>query len=342
MMEREQYVPWQEASIGYVCHPLAAYESSPFWTADPKNMPYRDCMKNMTPNGYAGELGYASAAAHRGLHHPQHGRGGGVGIEDAEGSGGAGAEAGGALLQGLTAGVGHLPRGGRPSDRDAATGGLTSCRTAAVARALDNRAVLGVLFMLPAAALLLLFLTYPLGLGTWLGFTDAKIGRAGAVGRPRELPVPVGRRGHAARALQHALLHDRRERHQVRARAVARAAAQQAPAVQGGDPRDRPAAVHRADGAVRDRVLVDLRLAVLDHQLGADAARAHRRLHRLPRRSVECALRRRSPPTSGAACRSSRSRCSPGCRRSRRRTTRRRASTARRRGSSSATSRCRC
>ena len=33
--------------------------------------------------------------------------------------------------------------------------------------------------MLPAAVLLLLFLTYPLGLGVWLGFTDAKIGRAG-------------------------------------------------------------------------------------------------------------------------------------------------------------------
>ncbi len=33
--------------------------------------------------------------------------------------------------------------------------------------------------MLPAAVLLLLFLTYPLGLGTWLGFTDAKVGRAG-------------------------------------------------------------------------------------------------------------------------------------------------------------------
>jgi multiple sugar transport system substrate-binding protein len=63
MMEKEQYVPWQEASIGYVCHPLAAYESSPFWTADPKKTPYRDCMKNMTPNGYAGTLGYASAAA---------------------------------------------------------------------------------------------------------------------------------------------------------------------------------------------------------------------------------------------------------------------------------------
>ena len=33
--------------------------------------------------------------------------------------------------------------------------------------------------MLPAATVLLLFLTYPLGLGTWLGFTDTKIGRGG-------------------------------------------------------------------------------------------------------------------------------------------------------------------
>jgi multiple sugar transport system permease protein len=44
---------------------------------------------------------------------------------------------------------------------------------------LENRNVLGGLFMLPAGALLLVFLTYPLGLGTWLGFTDAKIGRDG-------------------------------------------------------------------------------------------------------------------------------------------------------------------
>jgi len=63
MMEKEQYVPWQEASIGYVCHPLAAYEKSAFWTADPKKTPYRDCIKNGTPGGYAGTQGYASAAA---------------------------------------------------------------------------------------------------------------------------------------------------------------------------------------------------------------------------------------------------------------------------------------
>jgi len=43
----------------------------------------------------------------------------------------------------------------------------------------DNRNVLGLLFLLPTAVILLVFLTYPLGLGTWLGFTDAKVGRPG-------------------------------------------------------------------------------------------------------------------------------------------------------------------
>jgi multiple sugar transport system permease protein len=51
--------------------------------------------------------------------------------------------------------------------------------TTIASRWLDNRDVLGLLFLLPAAALLFIFLTYPLGLGTWLGFTDAKIGRPG-------------------------------------------------------------------------------------------------------------------------------------------------------------------
>jgi multiple sugar transport system permease protein len=46
-------------------------------------------------------------------------------------------------------------------------------------RLLENRNFLGFIFMLPGSVLLLLFLTYPLGLGTWLGFTDAKIGRPG-------------------------------------------------------------------------------------------------------------------------------------------------------------------
>ncbi|CAG2128724.1 carbohydrate ABC transporter permease [Cupriavidus plantarum] len=48
-----------------------------------------------------------------------------------------------------------------------------------LSRLSNNRHSLGLLFMLPTALLLLVFLTYPLGLGVWLGFTDAKIGRAG-------------------------------------------------------------------------------------------------------------------------------------------------------------------
>ena len=48
-----------------------------------------------------------------------------------------------------------------------------------IQRWLRNRNFVGLVFMVPAGALLLAFLTYPLGLGVWLGFTDAKIGRAG-------------------------------------------------------------------------------------------------------------------------------------------------------------------
>ena len=63
------------------------------------------------------------------------------------------------------------------------TTATTSVSRRAVAtrhRWLESRNVLGVLFMVPAAILLLVFLTYPLGLGVWLGFTDTKIGRGGA------------------------------------------------------------------------------------------------------------------------------------------------------------------
>jgi len=44
----------------------------------------------------------------------------------------------------------------------------------------SNRNWLGFWFMLPAMAFLILFLAYPLGLGVWISFTDARIGRSGA------------------------------------------------------------------------------------------------------------------------------------------------------------------
>ncbi len=139
--------------------------------------------------------------------------------------------------------------------------------------------------MLPAAALLLLFLTYPLGLGVYLGFTDAKVGRPGEwigienyeylvtdsvfrlsvwntflyTGIASVIKFGLG--------LWLALLLN-----------------QHIP-VQGFRPRDRAAAVHRAHRAVGDRLLVDLRRAVLHHQLDADQAGLDRQLHQLPGRA---------------------------------------------------------
>lgn len=43
----------------------------------------------------------------------------------------------------------------------------------------QSRGWLSFWFMLPAAVLLVVFLSYPLGLGVWLGFTDTRVGRPG-------------------------------------------------------------------------------------------------------------------------------------------------------------------
>jgi multiple sugar transport system substrate-binding protein len=62
MMESEQYDPYLNACIGYWGHPLAAYEASEVWTADPKHEPYADVIKNALWDGYKGSVGEASAA----------------------------------------------------------------------------------------------------------------------------------------------------------------------------------------------------------------------------------------------------------------------------------------
>lgn len=70
-----------------------------------------------------------------------------------------------------------------PSSTDTAAGVAIAARTTAAPTRWEllkwNRNWLGFWFMVPAAAFLVLFLAYPLGLGVWLSFTDTKIGRAG-------------------------------------------------------------------------------------------------------------------------------------------------------------------
>jgi multiple sugar transport system substrate-binding protein len=63
MMEKEQFEPWLEASIGYWGHPLRYYESNKIWTVDPKHTPFKEVVKNALWLGYAGSLGYASSGA---------------------------------------------------------------------------------------------------------------------------------------------------------------------------------------------------------------------------------------------------------------------------------------
>jgi multiple sugar transport system permease protein len=52
-------------------------------------------------------------------------------------------------------------------------------RESFMTRLADSKPFLIVVCLAPALGLLLVFLTYPLGLGFWLAFTDTKIGRAG-------------------------------------------------------------------------------------------------------------------------------------------------------------------
>src|ERR1700730_16992887 len=46
-------------------------------------------------------------------------------------------------------------------------------------RLTTDRDWLGLWFILPAAGFLILFLAYPLALGVWISFTDARIGQSG-------------------------------------------------------------------------------------------------------------------------------------------------------------------
>ena len=63
MLSDPQYANWQKESLGYFTHTLNFYDKNPIWTSDAKITPYRDTVKRMKVNGYAGTLGYTSAAA---------------------------------------------------------------------------------------------------------------------------------------------------------------------------------------------------------------------------------------------------------------------------------------
>ena len=118
-----------------------------------------------------------------------------------------------------------------------------------------NRDWLGIWFMLPAAAFLLLFLAYPLGLGIWLSFTDARIGRSGNfVGI--ENYVWLWDDSVFWLSVFNTLLYTSVASVFKFAIGLYLRPLQPAHAVQGDHPRDRADPVHRADRALGHRLLV--------------------------------------------------------------------------------------
>ncbi|HEX6514493.1 MAG TPA: ABC transporter substrate-binding protein [Nocardioidaceae bacterium] len=63
MWAPEQYVPWMQASDGYVSPPVQKYTEDSFWDSKPQYGPYRNAAKNMLWNSYAGPLDVHSAQA---------------------------------------------------------------------------------------------------------------------------------------------------------------------------------------------------------------------------------------------------------------------------------------
>ena len=79
--------------------------------------------------------------------------------------------------------------------------------------------------MLPAAAMLIFFLAYPLGLGVWLGLTDTPIGGSGRFIGLENFDLAGEGPGVLALGVQHDILHGVRQHHQIRPWALPRLAA---------------------------------------------------------------------------------------------------------------------
>ncbi len=63
LLEADNFNPWMGAAGGYLSHCLAAYDSNPIWTADPKRTPYRDVAKRSLTAGGLGSNGEKAASA---------------------------------------------------------------------------------------------------------------------------------------------------------------------------------------------------------------------------------------------------------------------------------------
>ena len=62
LMEAPQFNQHLLGSVGYLSHPLKAYDDNPVWTEDPKRKVFKDTVTRTVPYSYAGSLGYAASS----------------------------------------------------------------------------------------------------------------------------------------------------------------------------------------------------------------------------------------------------------------------------------------
>src|SRR3982074_3110904 len=63
MLEKENFDKWLLGGRGFLPHPLNAYDSSPVWTADPKNAVFKEASKRALPASGIGTPGEKAATA---------------------------------------------------------------------------------------------------------------------------------------------------------------------------------------------------------------------------------------------------------------------------------------
>ena len=138
-------------------------------------------------------------------------------------------------------------------------------RHSSIVRLFDYTLFLIVLCVLPACRRLLVFLTYPLGLGFWLAFTDTEIGRGRRMGLARQFSIAPPSPGRPQHGLVDNLLHGRRDGRKIRPRFVARLLLNENLPFKSLLRAIILLPLIVADSAFGDRRLVHLRSAVLDH-----------------------------------------------------------------------------
>jgi multiple sugar transport system substrate-binding protein len=63
MLEAENYNPWMTSAVGYLTHPLNAYDANPVWKTDPKLSIVKDAGRRTLTAGGLGSVGEKAAAA---------------------------------------------------------------------------------------------------------------------------------------------------------------------------------------------------------------------------------------------------------------------------------------